>query len=122
MDTFFLEFRDPLFGIIIFFVLVFVITFFSYWFSRLKKKEDHRHLDRFLKQFHSLPSQNELRVLITKGELSEKSWLLLANSYTKGGNYEKSIDTDRLLLKEVILEDKEGNALPPKKFKYQTIN
>ncbi len=99
MDTFFLEFRDPLFGIIIFFVLVFVITFFSYWFSRLKKKEDYRHLDKFLKQFHSLPSQNELKVLITKGELSEKSWLLLANSYAKGGNYEKSIEIYSELLK-----------------------
>ncbi|MBE0515275.1 tetratricopeptide repeat protein [Sulfurimonas sp.] len=99
MDTFFLEFRDPLFGIIIFFVLVFVITFFSYWFSRLKKKEDYRHLDKFLKQFHSLPSQNELKVLITKGELSEKSWLLLANSYTQNGNYEKSIEIYSELLK-----------------------
>ncbi|MCK9472220.1 tetratricopeptide repeat protein [Sulfurimonas sp.] len=99
MNTFFLEFRDPLFGIIIFFVLIFVITFFSYWFAKLKKKEDYRHLDKFLKQFHSLPSQNELKVLITKGELSEKSWLLLASSYTKNGNYEKSIEIYSELLK-----------------------
>lgn len=99
MNTFFLEFYDPLFGIIIFFVLIFVITFFSYWFARFKKKEDYKHLDRFLKQFHSLPSQNELKVLITKGELSEKSWLLLANAYTKSGNYEKSIEIYSELLK-----------------------
>ncbi|PNV83052.1 MAG: hypothetical protein C0627_07555 [Sulfurimonas sp.] len=99
MNTFFLEFRDPLFGIIIFFVLIFVITFFSYWFAKLKKKEDYRHLDKFLKQFHTLPSQNELKVLITKGELSEKSWLLLANAYAKGGNYEKSIEIYSELLK-----------------------
>lgn len=99
MNTFFLEFDDPLFGIIIFFVLVFVITFFSYWFNRLKKREDYKHLDKFLKQFHALPSQNELKVLITKGELSEKSWLLLANAYTKGGNYEKGIEIYSELLK-----------------------
>lgn len=99
MNTFFLEFDDPLFGIIIFFVIVFVITFFSYWLSRFKKKEDHKHLDKFLKQFHSLPSQNELKVLITKGELSEKSWLLLANAYTKNGNYEKAIEIYSELLK-----------------------
>ena len=99
MNTFFIEFRDPLFGIIIFFVLIFVITFFSYWLNRFKKKEDHRHLDRFLRQFNTLPSQNELKVLITKGELSEKSWLLLAHSYTKNGNFEKSIEIYNELLK-----------------------
>jgi tetratricopeptide (TPR) repeat protein len=99
MNTFFLEFRDPLFGIIIFFVLIFVITAFSYWFSRYKKKEDYKHLDKFLKQFHSAPSQNELKVLIAKGDLSEKSWLLLANAYTKNGNYEKSIEIYSELLK-----------------------
>ena len=99
MNTFFLEFRDPLFGIIIFFVIVFVITAFSYWFSKYKKREDHKHLDNFLKQFHATPSQNELKVLIAKGELSEKSWLLLANVYTKNGNYEKSIEIYSELLK-----------------------
>ena len=99
MDTFFIEFRDPLFGIIIFFVLIFVITFFSYWWGRYKSKEDYRHLDRFLKQFRSPPTQNELSVLISKGELSEKSWLLLAHSYSKNGNYEKSIEIYNEILK-----------------------
>lgn len=99
MNTFFLEFRDPLFGIIIFFILIFVITAFSYWFSRYKKRENYKHLDNFLKQFHSAPSQNELKVLIAKGELSEKSWLLLANAYAKNGNYDKSIEIYSELLK-----------------------
>ncbi|MBU0720723.1 tetratricopeptide repeat protein [bacterium] len=99
MNTFFIEYRDPLFGIIIFFVIIFVITFFSYWWGRYKSKEDYRHLDKFLKQFRTLPSQNELKVLITKGELSEKSWLLLANSYFKNGDYEKSIEIYNEILK-----------------------
>ncbi len=99
MNTFFIEFRDPLFSIIIFFVLIFVITFFSYWWGRYKSKEDFKHLDRFLKQFRSLPSQNELKVLISSGELSEKSWLLLAQSYSKNGDYEKSIDIYNEILK-----------------------
>ena len=98
MNTFFIEFRDPLFSIIIFFVLVFVITFFSYWWGRYKREEDYRHLDKFLRQFRSLPSEGELKVLITKGELSEKSWLLLAQSYAKSGDYEKSIEIYNELL------------------------
>ncbi|WP_242689797.1 tetratricopeptide repeat protein [Sulfurimonas aquatica] len=76
-----------------------MITFFSYWWGRYKRKEDSKYLDRFLKQFNSLPSKNELEVLISSGELSEKSWLLLANSYYKSGDYEKSIEIYQELLK-----------------------
>jgi tetratricopeptide (TPR) repeat protein len=92
MNTFFIEFRDPLFSIIIFFVIVFMITFFSYWWSRYKSREDSKYLDEFLKQFRTLPSKDELKVLISSGDLSEKSWLLLAQSYYKNGDYEKSIE------------------------------
>jgi pentatricopeptide repeat protein len=92
MDLFFIEFRDPLFSIIVFFALIFIITFFSYWWGRYKRTQDSRHLDRFLRQFRALPSKDELQVLISSGELSEKSWLLLANSYYKNGDYEKAIE------------------------------
>ena len=92
MDSLFIEFRDPLFGIIVFFLLIFVIAFLSYWWGSFKSKQDYRQLDRFLRQFRSLPSQSELKVLITKGELSEKSWLLLAHSYFQSGDYEKCIE------------------------------
>jgi pentatricopeptide repeat protein len=99
MDMFFIEFRDPLFSIIIFFTLIFIITFFSYWWGRYKRKQDTRYLDRFLRQFRSLPSKDELQVLIASGELSEKSWLLLANAYYKNGDYEKAIEIYNELLK-----------------------
>ena len=99
MDTFFIEFRDPLFSIIIFFTLIFVIAIMSFWFNKYKRKENYKHLDKFLKQFYTIPSQNELKVLISEGKLSEKSWLLLAHSYSKNGEYEKSIEIYNELLK-----------------------
>ncbi|MFT5660889.1 MAG: tetratricopeptide (TPR) repeat protein [Sulfurimonas sp.] len=100
MNIFFLEFRDPLFSIIVFFALIFIITFLSYWWGRYKRKEDYKHLDRFLKQFRSLPTQDELKELVSRGELSQKSWMLLAASYSKSGNYEKSIDIYNEILKQ----------------------
>jgi len=106
MDMFFIEFRDPLFSIIIFFAIIFVITFFSYWWGRYKRTQDSRHLDRFLQQFRVLPSKNELQVLISSGELSEKSWLLLANSYYKTGDYEKSIE----IYNEILNVGSKANA------------
>ncbi len=99
MDMFYIGFRDPLFSLIVFFTIIFVITFFSYWWGRYKRKENSHHLDKFLEQFHALPTQNELQVLISKGELSEKLWLLLASSYSKNGEYEKSIEIYNELLK-----------------------
>ena len=100
MNIFFLEFRDPLFSVIIFFALIFMITFLSYWWGRYKRKEDYKHLDRFLKQFRTLPTQDELKELVSRGELSQKSWMLLASSYSKNGNYEKSIEIYQEILKQ----------------------
>ena len=99
MNTFFLGVRDPLFGIIIFFLLIFVVASFSYWFARFKKSDDQKQIDRFLKQFQSPPSQNELENLMAKNELSEKPWLLLAHFYIKESNYEKGIEIYLQLLK-----------------------
>ncbi|MDF1883419.1 hypothetical protein JHD49_05635 [Sulfurimonas sp. SAG-AH-194-C21] len=92
MNSFFIEFRDPLLSIIIFFSIIFVITFFSYWWNKYKHNEDSKYIDKFLKQFQSMPSKDELKGLISSGDLSEKSWILLAHSYYKSGNYEKSIE------------------------------
>jgi len=99
MDTFFLEYRDPLFSVIIFFVFVFLITFISYWWGRYRANQDNKHLDKFLKQFHSAPSSSELKILIKRGDLSQKSWLILAHAYSDNGEFEKSIEIYTELLK-----------------------
>ncbi len=99
MDVLFIEFRDPLFGIIVLFILIFIIAFVSYWWGRIKTKEDHRHLDGFIKQFHTLPPEEELQELIGNSTISEKSWFLLAHAYTQNGDYEKSIEIYQAVLK-----------------------
>ncbi len=100
MDALFIEYRDPLFGIIVFFVLVFIIAFFSYWWGRFKVQEDHRYLDRFIKQFHTLPTEEELKALISSGSISEKSWILLAHAYYQNGDFEKSIEIYQTLIEQ----------------------
>lgn len=98
MNSFFIEFRDPLFSIILFFVIIFIVAFFSYWWSKYKNRAESASLDLFLHQFGIAPSKDELHQLITKGELSEKSWLLLANAYFKSGDFEKSIEIYKAML------------------------
>ncbi len=106
MGSFFIEFRDPLFSIIIFFAIIFAISFVSYWWGRYKARDNYRYLDRFLEQFHTLPGEDDLKQLIRQGELSNKSWLLLADAYTKNGDYEKAIDIYSELLQ---LQDAKEN-------------
>jgi len=99
MNSFFIEFHDPLFGIIIFFVIVFLITIFSYWWAKYKSKEHTKSLDNFIKDFKTIPSSKDMNMLISKGDMSEKSWMLLATLYSKNGDYEKSIEIYSELLK-----------------------
>jgi len=98
MSPFFIEFRDPLFGVIIFFALIFMITISSYWWTKYKSKEKTKSLDKFLKDFKTVPTTKELKLLISKGEMSEKSWILLARLYSKNGDFEKSIEIYRELI------------------------
>ena len=98
MNSIFIEFRDPLFGIIIFFSLVFVIALFSYWWSRIKYKEESRHFDSFLDVFHTLPTEQELKSLMSSQAISEKSALVMAQTYYQNGDYEKCIEIYLILL------------------------
>lgn len=99
MNTFFIEFRDPLFGIIIFFVIVFIITISSYWWTKYTNKEKTKSLDKFLKDLKQIPITQEMRSIVSEGGLSEKSWMLLAGLYSKNGDFEKSIEIYNELLK-----------------------
>jgi len=105
MNLFFLEFRDPLFSVIIFFALIFIITFLSYWWGRYRRKEDYKHLDEFLKQFRKPPAKDELSVAVSNGAIPQKIWLLLASSYSKNGDYEKSIEIYNGILKQSDNQD-----------------
>ncbi len=98
MNGLFIEFRDPLFGIIVFFALIFIIAFVSYWWGRLRSKEDHRYLERFLRSLRRAPSQPQLKAAIDSDALSQKSWLLIAESYVQNGDFERAVDIYRSLI------------------------
>ncbi|MDD5716912.1 MAG: tetratricopeptide repeat protein [Sulfuricurvum sp.] len=98
MDTFFIEFRDPLFGIVVFFILLFILSFLSYWWGRYKAAKEHRDLESFLGKFESLEEGEKLTEQVQTNSLSSESWLLLAQSFEHQGNYEKSVEIYHALL------------------------
>ena len=112
MNTFFIEFRDPLFGIIVFFILLFILSFFSYWWGRYKTAKEHRDLESFLGKFESLEKEERMSEQVHTNSLSSESWLMLAHSFEVQGNYEKSVEIyhsllaknrDTIFQKEVLL-------------------
>lgn len=112
MDTFFIEFRDPLFGVIVFFILLFVLSFLSYWWGRYKAAKEHRDLESFLGKFDSLAKKEAISDQIHNNSLSSESWLMLAHSFEMQGNFEKSVEIyhallaknrDTIFQKEVLL-------------------
>lgn len=112
MNTFYIAFRDPLFGVILFFLLLFVISFLSYWGGRYKASRAHRSLESFLGKFDESSDPKPIASQIHNNTLNNESWLLLAQSFELQGNYEKSVEiylailskySDPLFHKEVLL-------------------
>jgi tetratricopeptide (TPR) repeat protein len=113
MDTFFIESRDPLFGIIIFFLLLFLLSFMSYWWGRRKSITQHKAMERFLTTFTQPSTEATIVSQIHENATTNETWLSLASGFEHQGNFEKSTEiyhalltknNDTLVQKEVLLK------------------
>ncbi len=91
MDSFYIGYRDPLFGIIVFFLLVFIISFVSYWWSVYKERDEEKSIRKFIKKFQIQNGDDEYKIIFEDKNLTLDTIILLAKSYEKIGEYEKSI-------------------------------
>jgi tetratricopeptide (TPR) repeat protein len=96
-----LEYRDPIFGVIIFFAIVFIIAFVNYWWGVFKGKEERYSIEQFIKRFEVIADADEYKKLLEEFSISSESLGLLAHSYSKSGEYEKSIGIYLIALKRV---------------------
>ncbi|MDD2829532.1 MAG: hypothetical protein PHW18_08170 [Sulfuricurvum sp.] len=113
MDTFFIEFRDPLFSVLLFFLLLFLLSFISYWWGRRKSVTEGKDLESFLGQFSEGESTASFTSEVHHNTTTNETWLLLAQGFEHQGNYEKSIEiylallskkSDKIVEKEVLLK------------------
>merc|ERR1711879_883695 len=94
--------RDPLFGIIVFFALVFIISFLTYSFSAYKEKRARRDYRKLLKRFEIGKLKEEDYVHLYKTyNLPFDSIILLASTFVHKGNYNKAISVYLTLLENV---------------------
>lgn len=98
----FLSYRDPLFGIIVFFLFIFVISALTYLFGLYKERKARREYRKLLKRFElgSLKEDDYIHLYKTYN-LPFDSILLLASSFLHKGNYNKAISVYLALLNVV---------------------
>lgn len=102
MDNIVLEYRDPLFGLIILVALIFIISFFTYSYGVYKERlarKDYRKLSlRF--ELGKLKEEDYVHLYKTYN-LPFDSILLLASSFLHKGDYNKAINVYLTLLEHV---------------------
>ncbi|MDD3462608.1 MAG: tetratricopeptide repeat protein [Sulfurospirillaceae bacterium] len=101
MENFFIEYRDPMFGIIVLFAIVFIISFANYWWGVFKSKEEKDSIEKFVKRFEIVTDENEYKKLLEDFNIPLESLALLAGAYAKSGDYEKAINIYIVALKRV---------------------
>ncbi len=91
MDGIFLEYRDPIVGLIILFSAIFLISFVNYWWGAYKSKEEKAGIEDFIKRFEIVSDEGEFKSLLKDKTIPIESLVLLAHGYSKSGDFEKAI-------------------------------
>lgn len=112
MDGLVVEYRDPLFGIIIFFTLIFVISFLTYSFGLYKEKKSRAEYRKLLQRFElGNLKEDDYVHLYTTYNLPFDSIILLASTFLHKGEYNKAIGVYLALLEHVTERVKKEELL-----------
>ena len=111
MDFLSLDYRDPLYGVILLIVIVVIIKVSDYWAKYFKKKDSDRDIEKFIKVYENSSNYDEYKSMILKKDLPLESIVLMAMTYDKTGEYEKSINIYSTLLNSIKDNKERRNVL-----------
>ncbi len=98
----FLSYSDPLFGIIVFFIFIFIASALTYVFGLYKEKKARQEYRKLLKRFElGTLKEDDYIHLYTTYNLPLDSIILLASTFLHKGEYNKAISVYLALLKIV---------------------
>ena len=93
LDIFFIEFRDPIFGLVVLVAAVLVIAVFSYAWGVFKSKDEKAEIAGFLKKFgKSQGLSDENKQLLINSGADTATMCFLAGTFSKSGYFEKAIN------------------------------
>ncbi len=108
----YLDYRDPIVGIVIFFIFIFIASFLTYSFGLYKEKKIRLEYRKLLKRFElgNLKEEDYIHLYSTYN-LPFDSILLVASTYLNKGQYNKAISVYLTLLEHVKDKAKEEELL-----------
>ncbi|WP_297809805.1 tetratricopeptide repeat protein [uncultured Helicobacter sp.] len=86
-----LEYRDPLFGIVVFIFCIGIISLFAYYWNYLISKKRQDSLNKFIGSFDYIGFDKEVQEFLALSPNPASSLLFMAKMYQKSANYEKAI-------------------------------
>jgi tetratricopeptide (TPR) repeat protein len=111
MEFLSLDYRDPLYGILILFAIVLIIKFTDFWAKFFTRRESIHSISKYIRNFEGSKTFNEYKDLIKSKNLPTESIVLMALNYDKSGEYNKSIDIYSTLLNSVVKDDEKRYIL-----------
>jgi tetratricopeptide (TPR) repeat protein len=107
-----LEYRDPLFGVIVLIAVIFTIGVFSHFWGLFQTKKSYKQLDDFLGTFSLIKnSPNELDYLLNTPNIPTSVLLELAHSYEHIGDYANAMIIYQYVLLSKISKEIENDVL-----------
>lgn len=92
MQGLFLEYKDPLFGIIIFVAIIFIVALLTYLWNLYTLRYHNENIDAFVKSFKSTEKPQNIENLLNARDIPIDALLLLAQTYFKSSQYEICIE------------------------------
>ena len=101
MQGFYLDEKDPIFGIIIFIGILLLISVLSYIWGIFAKKDEQNKIENFIKKFNEFGGLEEKYIEILDSIDDIEIYGVLAEIFTKNGDFSKAINVYLIALKNV---------------------
>ena len=98
MDFFFVEYRDPIVGLIFLTLLILVVALANYAWRIFANKDEEQKLEKFIKKFEL---ENSHKNLLRSETLSFSNLSFLAEIFTKSGEFEKATQIYLIALEKI---------------------
>lgn len=104
MDFFFVDYRDPLVGLIFVAIFVFIVAVANYVWEFFLKKDKKQKLEKFIKKFER---DSVYKDLFASDKLSIANRNFLAEIFTKSGEFEKATQIYLIALEKTKNKDEQ---------------
>lgn len=102
MDIFFIEHRDPIFGLVVLFAIILMVAILNYVWGVFRGKDEKRRLEKFIQKFEASNAlSKEHKDMLSKLDVDAQSLCMLGSTFAKNGDFEKAIAVYVIALEKV---------------------